>query len=225
MAKKTKGTKKKAPPRAAAKKAVKKKAPAKPVAKKTAKKRTPARPAAKRPAKPAPRAAKKTAKRSPAPKLKSKSGKSQSPFNLPADAVEFFRRGDQLRYDPSDCEPGEVLLKGLRELSLGEIWLEADTPGDPNAGMGGYYSIPAVSLTGECVAFDPEFILLWLPNERLFGTWDCDHWKLLVFPKVKWADIVAKPAPYLDVQWHANQLVTGSLTPWTDYKFKPGKPF
>ncbi len=104
-----------------------------------------------------------------------------STFSLPDDAVEFLRAGRQFEYDASRVEAGEVKLKRLEELSLGEVWIGTDIDGDQHAGDDGYYAIPAVSLIGECKAYDPDFILLWLPQERLFGTWDCDHWVLRFF--------------------------------------------
>ena len=92
-----------------------------------------------------------------------------SDFSLPSDLLDFLRAGEQLDYDYSKCEPGKVALKDPSALELGVVWLHsggsAFREDDPNAGEEGYYEIPAVSLTGKCEAYDPEFILLWLPNE------------------------------------------------------------
>lgn len=146
-------------------------------------------------------------------------------FNLPQDAVEFLRAGRQLEYDYSRIEAGQVKLKQLNALSQGEVWIGTDIKGDPHAGEEGYYAIPAVSLTGECEAYDPEFILLWLPREKLFGTWDNDHWVLNVFRDAVWADIVASPAPYINAQWDARDELGSIFIPWPDYEFKSGRPF
>jgi hypothetical protein len=146
-------------------------------------------------------------------------------FNLPDDTVEFFRAGRQFEYDYTRIEAGEVKLKRFDELSLGEVWIGTDIPGDPHIGEDGYYSIPAVSLTGECKNYDPDFILLWLPQERLFGTWDCDHWVLQVFRGANWPDMVANPAAYLNAQWDVNDALGSPFIPWPDYEFKRGRPF
>jgi hypothetical protein len=146
-------------------------------------------------------------------------------WNLPPDAVEFLRRGGQLDYDPSLCEPGEVTLKRLEQLELGEVWVGTDMDGDPNEGQDGYYAIPAVSLIAECEGYDPEFILLWLPNEKLFGAWDNDHWKLDVFHGCSWSDIVAQPEIYLNAQWDPASGVGTPFSPWLHYELKPGMPF
>ena len=144
---------------------------------------------------------------------------------LPNDLVEFLRSGAQLRYDPEDCEPGKVGLSDIGSLKIGEVWIGTDVPGDPNLGADGYYSIPAVSLTSKCAAYDPEFILLWLPNEHLFGTWDSDHWVLTVFPEIAWSEIVANPSAFLGAQWDANSKVGTKFKPWRDYRLQSGGPF
>lgn len=146
-------------------------------------------------------------------------------FGLPKEAAAFLRAGSQFDYNPAECEAGIVGLKKLNQLKLGEIWIGTDLEGDPNLHEDGFYSVPAVSLTGKCASYDPEFILLWLPNEKLFGTWDCDHWSLLVFPKASWSDIVASPAPHLNSQWDPDCTVGNAIAPWTRYEFKRGRPF
>lgn len=146
-------------------------------------------------------------------------------LKLPDATVQFLSRNGQFNYDVSACEPGEVGLKCLEDLTVGEVWVNTDGAGDPNSGAEGYYSIPAVSLTGKCESYDPEFILLWLPNEKLFGTWDCDHAVLTVFPDANWAQIVANPAVYLNAQWDSDPSVGVPLEPWHSYELKPGRPF
>ena len=146
-------------------------------------------------------------------------------INLPSSAVAFLRAGKQLEYEDSQCEAGRVGLNRLDQLSLGEVWIGTESENDPYHGKDGYYAIPAVSLSGECASYSPEFILLWLPAERLFGAWDCDHWILTVFPDATWEDIVADPLPYLNAQWYAGAGGGISFQPWPKYDFKPGRPF
>jgi hypothetical protein len=148
-----------------------------------------------------------------------------STFSLPDEAIKFLQAGRQLKYDHNLIEAGEVKLKRLDELSQGEVWINTDIEGDPHFGEDGYYSIPAVSLAGECKNYDPEFILLWLPEEKLFGTWDSDHWVLTVFRDTGWPDIVASPAAYINTQWDVNDKLGSQFVPWPKYKLKPGRPF
>ncbi len=149
----------------------------------------------------------------------------RSPFELPKAAAEFLRAGRQLAYDPSSIEAGEVKLKHLDELTLGSVWIATKMLSDPHYGERGYYSISAVSLTSQCANYDPEFLLLWLPREKLFGTWDNDHWVLKVFCGIGWEDIIARPAPYLNAQWDPQDRLGSVFIPWPRYEFKPGRPF
>jgi hypothetical protein len=142
-------------------------------------------------------------------------------FNLPKETVEFLQEGRQLEYDHSRIEAGEVKLKRLDELTLGEVWIDNELPGDPHAGEDGSYIVPAVSLTGECQHYLPEFILLWLPHEKLFGAWDCDHGVLKVFRNTSWSEIVANPAPYLNAQWDVYDKLGTEFVPWPQYEFRP----
>jgi|ERR1051325_938356 hypothetical protein len=143
-------------------------------------------------------------------------------FNLPDETVEFLSAGKQLSYDFKSVEPGEVKLKRFEDLVLGEVWIDTDMDGDPHQWESGRYDVPAVSLSGECKAYSPEYILLWLPNEKVFGAWDNDHGVLTVFRGASWADIVANPAPFIDAQWNPSSGVGTRFQPWPNYPFKVG---
>src|SRR6186997_3232420 len=80
-------------------------------------------------------------------------------LNLPDDTAKYLRAGRQFEYDHARIEPGEVKLKRFAKLKLGEVWIGTELDGDPHAGEDGYYAVPAVSLTGECKSYNPEFIL------------------------------------------------------------------
>jgi hypothetical protein len=151
-------------------------------------------------------------------------------LNLSGGIVLFLTTGQKLQYDHSKCEPGKVVLKSFTELKLGKVLINSsESPlyeEDPHADEKGYYEVPAVSLTKECASYDPEYILLWLPNEELFGSWDSDHWDLYVFPETGWSDIADDPIPYINAQWmDYNREVSEYFQPFPDYEFKPGMPF
>ena len=99
-----------------------------------------------------------------------------------------------------------------------------DPQGDPHAGESGYYAIPAVNLVADAEGYEPEYILLWLPNEQAYGTWDTDHAELLVFPDVSWTDIAADPLPFVAAQWDGPEPGV-PFVPYPKYPYKPGRPF
>jgi hypothetical protein len=147
---------------------------------------------------------------------------------IPDDLRAFLRARKQLEYDASDCEPGQIKLLPLSKLKAGEVWVNArpkkKPQGDPNAGGDGYYAIPAVNLVADAEDYDPEFILLWLPDEQLYGTWDSDHAELFVFPDVTWLDIAADPLPYVNAQWDGPDEST-RLVPYPKYPYRSGRPY
>jgi hypothetical protein len=148
-------------------------------------------------------------------------------FDLPQEVVDFLKAGKQFEYDPSACEPGAVKLKKLDEVKLDEIYVNScDSPietEDPHAGENGYYAVQAVNLVGECKAYRAEGILIWIPDYKVFGQWDCDHGSIMIFPQISWTDIVDDPAYYLGAQW-APLESDEYLKPWDKCEFKPGLP-
>lgn len=136
---------------------------------------------------------------------------SSEELNLPENLIQFLKAGKQFDFGEDESEAGQVKLHRLEDLQLATVLVDSEEAPfqkeDPNAGRDGAYEVPAVSLSAECDGFDPEFILLWLPEEGLFGSWDSDHYDLYVFPNATWNDIVANPIPYLDAQWDLNGQV------------------
>jgi hypothetical protein len=145
-------------------------------------------------------------------------------FSLPSDAVAFLRAGRQLEYDFAAAVPGEVKLRVFDELELGEAWISTIIKSDPHFEEFGYYAVPAISLTEDCEEDDSEYILLWLPHERLFGTWDSDRWLLTVFEHSTWTDIVENPITYINAQWYPDSQTSKHFIPWPKYAFKKGRP-
>lgn len=139
-------------------------------------------------------------------------------MNIEKSLENYLLSGNQLCYDFSKAEPGEVRLCSLGELKLGVVWVS------PENGEG-YYEMPAISLTNYCEAYDPEFILLWLPNEQVYGSWDCDHWELIVFEGASWKDITEDPLLYLNAQWDSRTPVLTKILPTSKYELKQGTPF
>ena len=145
---------------------------------------------------------------------------------VPDDLRSFLRSRKQLEYDTTACEPGQITLLPLSKLKVGQVWVNTRPKkrpqGDPHAGKEGHYPIPSVNLVADAEGYDPEYILLWLPEEGLYGTWDCDHAELRVFPEVTWTDIVADPLPYISAQWEGMGV---PFIPYPKYPYHPGHPF
>lgn len=141
-------------------------------------------------------------------------------MELPSDLSNYLSKGLQLDYDFTKVEAGKVGLCNIGQIKLGVIWLE---PNDESEDT--YFEIPAINLTNHCEEYDPEYLLLWLPNENLYGSWDCDHWVLTIFPDATWGDIVQNPSDYLNAQWNPNNSIGKTFDPHSTYKLKSGRPF
>jgi hypothetical protein len=146
-------------------------------------------------------------------------------LDLPDELRAFLAAGRKLEYDASKCEAGRIELRSLKSLRLKEYTLRPEESQlgrqDPHAGEDGYYLVPGISLVGRCKSYDPDGILLWLPREERFGTWDCDHHVIQVFPWATWADIVADPVRHLNAQWaYPDAATTERLIPWRKYPFR-----
>ncbi len=160
-------------------------------------------------------------------KSNSKPATNPRDLRIPKDLVAFLQSGARLKYSVSKSEVGPIRLKTLENLVISSFTIDTDAiperQKDPNRGKDGHYSIRAVDLVDECDAYGPEGILAWLPDYRLYGQWDPDHQQVIVFPKTTWADIVAKPARYLDAQWNDWAECARHVVPWKHGKFSKKK--
>lgn len=149
-------------------------------------------------------------------------------IKIPQELENFLKDKKELEYDFLSSEPWKIALKAYEELKIEEIWVDSEWSPiyneDPNKDKRWYYSIPAISLVGSCEYYEPDFILLWLPSEKLFWTWDCDHWDLRVFLNTSWSDIVKNPLPYINSQWDYNTKVATYFKPFS-YNFIEWNPF
>jgi hypothetical protein len=135
---------------------------------------------------------------------------------LPADLVAFLQRGKQPKYDPSLCEAGAITFLPLDKLRVEFFPMTPESPDDPHAGQYGSYLVAGVSLVASCKAYDPVGLLLWLPLDGRYGTWDGEHGTLRVFrANVSWSTIARDPPRYINAQWRLKgSAPVSDLAPW-----------
>lgn len=136
--------------------------------------------------------------------------------NLPADLVAFLREGRQPLYDPALCEAGAITFLPLDRLKVEFFPMTPDSPEDPHAGEHGCYLVAGASLLASCDAYDPAGLLLWLPLDGCYGTWDGEHGTLRVFaPEVSWSVIARDLSRYINAQWGLEgSAIVSDLAPW-----------
>ena len=149
---------------------------------------------------------------------------------LPNDLVAYLSSRKPLSYDVAKSEPGPVSLKRVDDLSVRYVYVDTnDSPlkdEDPHYREKGYYAVSAIDLIDQCNdSYDPSGILMWLPEYQMYGTWDSDHWHLIVFPDINWSDIVRDPLRFLNAQWSADLGKGEYLKAWLKSKFYKGMPF
>lgn len=147
-------------------------------------------------------------------------------LGLPPETIDFLRSGGPCEFDSSLAECGPVTLKPLAHLVRDEFAIVTDgTPAhkkDPHRGETGNYVLRVVDLVGECDAYDPDGLLAWMCDYKMFGSYDVDHHRALVFPRASWADIAASPVRYLNAQWSLNGRVGQFVRePWKHCEFRP----
>jgi hypothetical protein len=150
----------------------------------------------------------------------------QPSLRLPGDLRDFFAARRQLEYDASRCEAGRVTLLPLEKLRVQKYLTRPTRHGqvrrlddDPHQ-EDGYYWVPAVNLVADCEGYDPAGLLVWLPEDGLFGTWQSDWLSILVFPGASWTDIAADPIRFINGAMGIGG-VTEELKPWPRHPFVP----
>ena len=140
-------------------------------------------------------------------------------MKLPTELVDFLKSGHQLEYDGKLCEPDRITLLAIDDLQLSDLWVTTENTilmyTDPHLGINGSYAVPAVNLVADCTAYNPFGILVWLPKQQVFGSFDGDHGRLYVFPGIDWTTIVSNPVPFINCQWRPWKLKRRTLSPGT----------
>jgi hypothetical protein len=151
--------------------------------------------------------------------------KENRPVMIEKDLEDFLHAGKQLEYDAAKCEAGRVLLKKHDMLKVEEIVVSSEAhDDDPNAGSNGDYSVPVVDLSESSDKYNGGFLLVWIPDLALYGSYDTDHHVLTVFGKeVRWQNIVSSPAAFLEAQWYPERKAGRILKAWKHYKFRKRK--
>lgn len=147
---------------------------------------------------------------------------------LPPDLVAFLAAGHCLEYDPVNCEAGAVSLIPLVSLNLERFPIE--TGGldvfeqDPHYPARGSYLVAGVNLTANSTnGYEGVGLLLWLPVERRYATWDDSHCTIRMFgPEVTWERIAAAPVPHINAQWSGidpESPPMEDLVPWPTHPY------
>jgi hypothetical protein len=152
---------------------------------------------------------------------------------LPNSFVQFLEKHSNKRIE---CPPAlkdkveidwfttfspEQLCMAAFEIDTYEYYVNHDEPGkDPEL----RYAITGIDLINGCENYTPEGILIYFPQFSEFGSWDCDHAIITMYPGVSWEKIQANIFDYVNGQWYPDKVDNYLLRPWADDRCKDLKP-
>ncbi|EKR53541.1 hypothetical protein LEP1GSC105_2703 [Leptospira interrogans str. UI 12758] len=139
----------------------------------------------------------------------------QSSPDIPTDLILYLKtcKNNNIIWSLGDTHnaPDIVLLRKIEQLKWINLLVspfndEMDIAEivhkiDPNEEKEGYYELLALDILLASTSYEPDGILVWLPDLNTYGSWDMNHYELTVFPGHTWNDIIASPKQFLESQW------------------------
>lgn len=126
-----------------------------------------------------------------------------------------FDRSRQPQMEVSRCSflrPEDLRVRTF-EIETLEFYLNHNEPGE-NPRL--CYPVEGIDLIGECDNYDAAGILVYFPCLGEFGSWDCDHRIIEVFPGKEWPRIEQALAAHVNAQWDPHLAEIALLRPWSD---------
>ena len=135
---------------------------------------------------------------------------------LPSDLVAFLRGDRSLNCDLSDCEIGAFTfhpLDAVTEIELllstqGDEWI-ADDP----YGGNGHYVVLAHDLLASSEDYDPLGLFVYVQQLSAYGSFDCDHESLIIYPDLTFTDFLTAPVRYINAAWGPDPEIAIPVNP------------
>jgi len=125
-------------------------------------------------------------------------------MDIPDDLREFLATSANRKLKLSGCEIGEATLYAPDELVVKTFTVNKGNR---------KHRFRGVDLVKACNGYSPEGVMVWFPAVKLYGQWDCDHHKIIVYPGVTWTDIAKAPKRYFNGQWEPDDVLHRYLQP------------
>lgn len=138
--------------------------------------------------------------------------------SIPDDLHQYLRDNPNARLQLGEGEIQELTLFSLEELATKAF--DVDTcdyylNGELEEDLELSYEFEGVDLVKNCDAYDPLGILIWFPALGAYGSWDCDHHTIMIYPGKSWSEIMQAPTWYFNGQWNPENVAHEHLKPWT----------
>jgi len=136
---------------------------------------------------------------------------------IPGDLRDYLSVSSNRTLTFDDGEIRKVTLFAPEKLQLCtfdvdtyQFHLDGEFEQDPEK----LYKFEGVDLVQSCEGYSPNGVLIWFPALQAYGSWDCDHHTILLYPDVTWTQIMMKPVLYFNGQWYPEQVAGEYLRPW-----------
>ena len=136
---------------------------------------------------------------------------------IPADLRSFLTEHPNFTIEMSEGEVRHVTLYSAGELqtktfdvATSDYCLQGELPEDFERS----YEFEGVDLLKTADGYEPEGVFVWFPKFQAYGSWDCDHHRIVIFPGKTWTEIVKSPTWYFNGQWYPEKIEHQDVKPW-----------
>jgi len=152
---------------------------------------------------------------------------------IPDGLVQFLQKHSREKIECDEATKGNVEISWFSTFSPEELRItafEIDTYeyhlnyGEPGQDPELRYGVTGIDLINGCEGYDPEGILIYFPQFSEFGSLDCDHAIIIMYPDASWETIRDNLFNYVNAQWYPDRVNHYLLRPWADDRCKGLKP-
>ena len=138
-------------------------------------------------------------------------------MHIPQDLHDFLSKPENRQMTLSEGEVRQLTFFVPNELTPQkfvvdsfELHLNGLLKIDPNEQR----EYQGFSLVRECKSYSPNGIFVWFSEFDAYGSWDCDHLRIIIYPGVTWTDIIREPTWYINGQWYPDRVKHKEVNPW-----------
>jgi hypothetical protein len=146
---------------------------------------------------------------------------------IPTALREFLAANEGKRFEFDSTKNPEMEVHSVEFFSPDSLLLtsfEIDTydyhlnHGEPGEDPELRYEFEGIDLIQGCNDYEPDGILVYFPLLKEFGSWDCDHRIINLYPGAAWDDIEKSLHSFVNAQWYPHLAEQTLLRPWADQR-------
>lgn len=138
-------------------------------------------------------------------------------MSIPQDLLDFLGIPGNRQVILTEGEVRHIELFPPDELSIqkfivdgSELFMNGLVSSDPEETR----EYEGYSLVKRCNDYSPDGVLVWFPSFNAFGTADCEHERILLYPGISWSHICKEPTWFYNGQWYPDRVSHKEVNPW-----------